>query len=90
MASKYDGLARHHHSIGALGIIQLDRLCGYRHQHTSGMVVAIVVSLVAMVADFILTLITYRDEPGARSSDPPAFLLVPAARPGCRVAPAFS
>ena len=34
---------------------------------TSGMVVAIVVSLVTMVADFILTLITYRDEPAQKS-----------------------
>ena len=58
--------------------------------NTSGMVVAIVVSLVAMVADFILTLITYRDAPAQRPGPaciPPCALR---ARPGCRVAPAFS
>ncbi len=55
------------YSIGALGIFSWTAFVDTATNNTSGMVVAIVVSLVAMVADFILTLITYRDEPAQKS-----------------------
>ena len=54
------------YSIGALGVFSWPTFVDTAANNTSGMVIAIVVSLAAMVADFILTLLTYHDEPAQK------------------------
>ena len=55
-------------SIGAMGVFSWPTFVDPVSNDASGMVIAIVVSLVATVAGFILTFLTYSDEPAKKKA----------------------
>ena len=54
------------YSVGALGIFSWPAFVDITTNDASGMIIAVIVSLAAMAASFVVTFLTYTDEAGKR------------------------